>query len=88
MNVLVLFKCSNKAEIKAIWEEMTCLSKVIFFHSLMYAFQKPYDYIVIDRDNNSYYRKFNFIEIVSKEDATEKTKQKETDKKSSEKTDS
>ena len=30
INVLVLFKCSNKAEIRAIWEEMTFLSKEIF----------------------------------------------------------
>ena len=77
INVLVLFKCSNKAEIKAIWEEMTFLSKDVFFDLLMYVFQKPYDYIVIDRDNNSYYRKFNKIEIYSKQDAIEKDKQKE-----------
>ena len=55
---------------------MTFLAKDVFFDLLMYVFQKPYDYIVIARHNNSYYRKFNFIEIVSKEDATEKTKQK------------
>ena len=29
INVLVLFKCMNKAEIKTIWEEMTFLSKYI-----------------------------------------------------------
>ena len=27
INILILFKCMNKAEIKAIWEEMTFLSK-------------------------------------------------------------
>ena len=88
INVLVLFKCSNKAEIRAIWEEMTFLSKDVFFDLLMYVFQKPYDYIVIDRDKNEYYRKFNKIEIYSKQDASQKTKQEETDKKNSEKTDS
>jgi len=86
INVLVLFKCSNKAEIKAIWEEMTFLSKDVFFDLLMYVFKKPYDYIVIDRDKNEYYRKFNKIEIYSKQDAAEKDKQKETDKKNNEKT--
>ena len=58
----------NKAEIKAIWEEMTFLSKDVFFDLLTYAFQKPFDYLVLDRDNNEYYRKFNKIEIYNKED--------------------
>ena len=30
INVLVLFKCSNKAEIRAIWEETPFLSKDVF----------------------------------------------------------
>ena len=68
INTLVLFKCMNKAEIKAIWEEMTFLSKDVFFDLLAYAFQKPFDYLVLDRDNNEYYRKFNKIEIYNKED--------------------
>ena len=68
VNVLVLLKCMNKAEIRAIWEEMTFLSKEVFFDLLTYAFQKPFDYLVLDRDNNEYYRKWNKIEIYSKED--------------------
>ena len=67
-NVLVLFKCMNKAEIRAIWEEMTFLSKEVFFDLLTYAFQKPFDYLVLDRDDNEYYRKWNTIEIYNKED--------------------
>ena len=43
INVLVLFKCSNKAEIRAIWEEMTFLSKDAFFDLLMYCFKNPYE---------------------------------------------
>ena len=31
INILILFKCNNKAEIKAIWEEMTFLSKDVFY---------------------------------------------------------
>ena len=81
INVLVLFKCSNKAEIRAIREEMTFLSKDVFFDLLMHCFKNPYDCIVIDRDKNEYYRKFNIIEIYSKQDAIEKTKQEETYKK-------
>ena len=82
------FKDSDGDGIGAIWEEMTFLSKDVFFDLLMYVFQKPYDYIVIDRDKNEYYRKFNFLEIYSIKDATKKTKQEETDKKNSEKADS
>ena len=62
----------NKAEIKAIWEEMTFLSKEVFFDLLSYVFQKPFNYLVLDRDNNEYYCKWNKIEIYSKEDASEK----------------
>ena len=36
INILVFFKCMHKADIKAIWEEMTFLSKEGFFHLLRY----------------------------------------------------
>ena len=78
INILVLFKCMNKAEIKAIWEEMTFLSKEVFFHLLHYVFQKTFDYLVLDRDNNEYYRKWNKIEIYSKEHAESPNIEKET----------
>ena len=68
INILVLFKITNKAEIRAIWEEMSFLSKETFFDLLMYVFKKPFDYLVIDRDNTEYYRKWNKIEIYSKQD--------------------
>ena len=42
INVFVLFKCSNKAEIKVIWEEMILLSRVVF---ISYEC-KPRDHIV------------------------------------------
>ena len=80
INVLVLFKCSNKAEIKSIFEEMTFLTKDVFFDFLLYVFQKQYDYILIDRDNNEYYRNFNKIVVYNKQDAIEKNKQTETEK--------
>ena len=68
INYLVLFKCMNKAEIRAIWEEMTFLQKDDFFNLLMYVFQKPYEYLVLDRGNNEYYRKFNnFFFVNNKE---------------------
>ena len=44
INILVLFKCMNKAEIKAIWEEMTFLPKEVLFDLLNYVLKKPVDY--------------------------------------------
>ena len=31
----------------------------------MYAFQKPFDYLVLDRDNTEYYKRWNTIEVYS-----------------------
>ena len=39
INILVLFKCMNKAETKALWEEMSFLPKEVFFDLLQYMFQ-------------------------------------------------
>ena len=65
INMLVLFKCMNKAE-------MTFLLKEVFFDLLHYVFKKQFDYLVLDRDNNEYYRKFNKIEVIGYSDASEK----------------
>ena len=75
INILVLFKCMNKAEIKALWEEMSFLPKEVFFDLLQYVFQKPFDYLVLDRDNNEYYQKFNKIEVIGYSNAFENKNQ-------------
>ena len=72
INMLVLFKCMNKAEIKAIWEEMTFLPKEVFFDLLNYVFKKPFVYLVLDRDYNEYYHKFNKIEVIGYNNNSEK----------------
>ena len=64
INYLIMFKTMNKAEIRAIWEEMTFLSKDVFSELLHSVFQKPFDYLVLDRDNNLYYRKWNNIVVL------------------------
>ena len=71
-----MFKCMNKAEIKALWEEMTFLQKDDFFNLLEFVFQKPYDYLVLDRDNNEYYRKFNKICILGNDQTNDATETK------------
>ena len=65
INILVLFKCTNKAEIKSIWEAMSFLSKDTFFDLFIYVFKKTFDYLMLNRDNNEYYRRRNKIEIYS-----------------------
>lgn len=79
INYLVLFKCINKAEINSIWEEMTFLSKEEFYELLKFVFKKPFEYMVLDRDANKYYKKFNEI-IIRSENASEEENHEKEDK--------
>ena len=56
---------------------MPFLSKVLF-DLLTYVFQKPFDYLVLDRDNNEYYRNWNKIEIYSNKVAEKNSIKRET----------
>ena len=51
--------------------------KEVFFDLLRLVFQKTFDYLVLDRDNNEYYRKWNKINN-SNEDAKKNYIEKET----------
>ena len=57
---------------------MSFLSKDVFFDLLMYVFQVPFDYLVLDRDNNEYFRRWNKIEIYNKQDADKTTPKEKT----------
>ena len=62
IDILMLFKSINKADIRAIWEDMMFLSKEVLFDLLSnYVFQKPNDCLVLDscRDNKEYNCKCN-----------------------------
>ena len=64
VNVCVLFKINNKAEIKAIYDEIILdMTYDQFIELLNYCFDKPHEYLVVDRDNNTYYKKFNQLII-------------------------
>ena len=64
VNVCVLFKINNKAEIKAIYDEIILdMTYDQFIELLNYCFDKPHEYLVVDRDNNLYYKKFNQLII-------------------------
>ena len=59
-----MYKLKNKKEIKSIYEEMiTGISYEEFLKMLEYVFDKQYNWLLIDRDNNTYYKKFNQLII-------------------------
>ena len=61
LNFLVLFKPAKKAESRSIYAEMVILQNDDIFNLLSYVYQKPYYFMVLDRDNNEIYRNFNKI---------------------------
>ena len=60
---LILFKCKNNSEKISIREEMTQLDKYQFEEVYHYIFDKNFNYMVIDKDNDEIYKKFNKIII-------------------------
>ena len=63
INFLILFKCKNNTEKICIREEMTQLDKYQFEEVYHYIFDKKFNYMVIDKDNDEIYKKFNKIII-------------------------
>lgn len=59
INYLVLFKPSNMAEQKAVWEELTLIPREKFDEICDHVFDRPHEYLVIDRDHDEYWRGFN-----------------------------
>ena len=63
INILILFKCKNNSEKINIREEMTQLDKFQFEEVYQYIFNKVFNYMVIDKDNDEIYKGFNRIII-------------------------
>ena len=64
INYLVLYKLKNKKEIKSVYEEMiTGMTYDEFVDMLDFAFDQPYNWLMIDRDSNTYWKKFDRIII-------------------------
>ena len=63
INILILFKCKNNSEKISKREEMTQLDKYQFEEVYHYIFDKNFNYMVIDKDNDEIYKKFNKIII-------------------------
>lgn len=63
INYLILFKCKNNNEKRNIREELTSLNSEQFDEIFNYVFDKPFEYLVIDKDNDELYKKFNKLII-------------------------
>ena len=60
INYLVLFKMKNKAETKAVFDDMRgSLTRDQFHEMLMCVYNKPHEYLVCDRDNDEWWKGFN-----------------------------
>lgn len=60
---LIMFKSKNNAEKDTIREELTPFNRDDFNTFLSYVFNHPFEYLVIDRDNDKFYKKFNELLI-------------------------
>ena len=64
VNGCVLFKINNNAEIKSMYDEIILdISYDQFIELLNYCFNKSHEYLVINRDNYTYWKKFDRIII-------------------------
>ena len=54
----------NKVETKAVFDEMGgSLTKEQFNEMLLYVYDKPYEYLVCDRDNDEWWKGFDRLII-------------------------
>jgi len=63
INFIIAFKFKNNKELKNVAEEFTKYDYNEFQEIAEYVFDKPYEFMVIDRDNNRIFKKFNEIQI-------------------------
>ena len=57
VNICVLFKINNKAKIKAIYDEIILdMTYDQYIELLNYCFDKPHEYLVVDPDNNLFFK--------------------------------
>ena len=52
VNLCILFKINNKAEIKPVYELILDMTYNQFIELLNYCFDRPHEHLVIDQDNN------------------------------------
>jgi len=57
------WRCSNKKEYKAIYEELIPSDKGQFEDIVKYCFKNPHDNLMIDTNNGKYYRNFNELKF-------------------------
>ena len=63
INYIIAFKFKNNKELRCVADEFTKYDYNEFQEIAEYVFDKPYEFMVIDRDNNRIFKKFNEIQI-------------------------
>ena len=63
INFIIAFKFKNNKELKNVAEEFTKYDYNEFLEIADYVFDKPHEWMCIDRDNNRIFKKFNEIQI-------------------------
>ena len=63
VNYIILFKTTQKKEIESLWSEASFLTRDEFKSVLDYVFDAKYNFLVMDRDDNSYWKMFNKLII-------------------------
>ena len=63
VNYIILFKTTQKKEIESLWSETSFLTRDELKMVLDYVFDKKYNFLVMDRDDNSYWKMFNKLII-------------------------
>ena len=63
INYIIAFKFKNNKELRCVADEFTKYDYNEFQEIAEYVFDKPYEFMVIDGDNNRIFKKFNEIQI-------------------------
>ena len=66
INVLIMFAPKNMKEMKNIAEELTKYEHDRFRDVIEYVFDRPYMWLLIDRDDNTLWKCFNRLEVEDK----------------------
>lgn len=63
---LILWKTSNKKEIKSIYEEYILIDEKYFHQILEYTFNKPHSFLWIKAETDTFYKNFNKLILTNK----------------------
>ena len=65
INSMIAFKFKNNKELRCVAEEFTKYDYNEFKEISEFVFDKPHEFMVIDRDGNRLFKKFNEIQTIN-----------------------